>query len=297
LENSNKKQFFYLTKESVLQPLISRISEATVHRIPVESGQYFVGGFPKSGTTWICRMFASYHALPWFNMDDLVLGFNGVRHHHWDYHPSLADSVYVLRDGRDVMVSVYMNMVKGYLARSAALDDLGTRSAVKWLAQNGGRFARIAKRFHRLYGGQFDPMNTADNLPRFIESELQEPIIIEAKRPWHLHVRRWLDNSGSVIIVRYEDMLDEPESTLETLIRQYTNQEPDKADVAYTVERYSFKRITGRNPGQESRNSFARKGIQGDWRNHLNAEARAIFDDYAGDLLIELGYENDHSWV
>jgi len=40
-----------------------------------------------------------------------------------------------------------------------------------------------------------------------------------------------------------------------------------------------------------------RKGIVGDWRNHLTTdEAKHIFKELAGDLLIELGYEPDFDW-
>jgi hypothetical protein len=63
------------------------------------------------------------------------------------------------------------------------------------------------------------------------------------------------------------------------------------------VDSYSFERITGRKPGEEERNSFVRKGITGDWRNHFTREAAEIFDRWAGRLLIELGYESDREWV
>jgi hypothetical protein len=40
-----------------------------------------------------------------------------------------------------------------------------------------------------------------------------------------------------------------------------------------------------------------RKGVAGDWRNHLTTvEAKDIFKEMAGDLLIELGYEQDFDW-
>ena len=256
-----------------------------------------MGGYPKSGTTWICRMFAHYLALPWFNMNDLIIGFNGVMHHHWIYHPSLAGTIYVMRDGRDVMVSVYMNMVKGYMARSIALNDLGNRSAMNWLGSNLGRFATISKRFRYLYGKQFDPLNVTENLPKFVDAELEDPFIVEAKLPWHLHIRDWLDNSESVTFVKYEDMLDDAQSSLALLISQYADVDLNETDLTYTTGRFSFKRMTGRNPGEESRTSFARKGIRGDWRNYFNIESRKIFNEYAGDLLIELGYERDDQWV
>jgi hypothetical protein len=40
-----------------------------------------------------------------------------------------------------------------------------------------------------------------------------------------------------------------------------------------------------------------RKGVIGDWRNHFTEEACKVFDQFAGNELIRLGYEKDHSWV
>lgn len=39
-----------------------------------------------------------------------------------------------------------------------------------------------------------------------------------------------------------------------------------------------------------------RKGIIGDWRNHFTAEHKRVFKELAGDLLIDLGYEQNDDW-
>jgi len=53
----------------------------------------------------------------------------------------------------------------------------------------------------------------------------------------------------------------------------------------------SFSRLSrGRNPGAEDRRSFFRKGVSGDWRNHLSAETNARFLKTAGHWLRRLGY-------
>jgi hypothetical protein len=40
-----------------------------------------------------------------------------------------------------------------------------------------------------------------------------------------------------------------------------------------------------------------RSGKKSGWRSEFTAEHRKQFDAVAGDLLIELGYESDHSWA
>ena len=48
-----------------------------------------------------------------------------------------------------------------------------------------------------------------------------------------------------------------------------------------------------RNPGEENKHSFLRKGVAGDWKNHFSKEARQVFNKFAGRELIKLGYEVD----
>lgn len=53
----------------------------------------------------------------------------------------------------------------------------------------------------------------------------------------------------------------------------------------------------GRARGSEDVHSHYRKGVPGDWANHFTAEHAELFDQKYGDLLMKLGFEQDHSWV
>jgi hypothetical protein len=296
MQNSSKKQFLLWLKDSVVQPSMNRASRMTAHRYGAALSQHYVGGFPKSGTTWITRMVAGYMALPWIGATYFAFGMPGVVHHHWDYDPSLARSIYVVRDGRDVMVSTYFNVTKAYMLRKHALSELSPISPARIAGFTVGRFAVLSRRLEHLFGRNFDPADVRRNLPRFIEAEMQKPFIVEARSPWPQHVRKWLDSSDSFTCVKYEEMLADTRGTMAELLRDYLESEPVETDLDYVVRRYSFKRLTGRERGEESRSSDARKGISGDWRNHFTPESRSIFTHYAGDLLIELGYEPDDQW-
>ena len=72
---------------------------------------------------------------------------------------------------------------------------------------------------------------------------------------------------------------------------------PDGDRLKRICQKYLFKYQSRRNPGQEDRTSFLRKGIAGDWKNYFGREAREVFHHYAGNQLIRLGYERDDSWV
>ena len=59
-----------------------------------------------------------------------------------------------------------------------------------------------------------------------------------------------------------------------------------------------FKKLTGgRAPGEENVKSHYRKGVGGDWVNHMNEEHVAAFKERYGDLVLKLGYETDPGWT
>ena len=43
-------------------------------------------------------------------------------------------------------------------------------------------------------------------------------------------------------------------------------------------------------------NTFIRKGISGDWKNHFSEKNIAAFKLVAGDALLSLGYELNSDW-
>lgn len=256
----------------------------------------YVSGYPKSGTTWITKMVADYLEVPFLGASSFAVGKRGIIHSHWNYNPAWHPAIYVVRDGRDVAISVYMNVMKNYIARSNDLAELGKYSITTQIGTSLGRHAKVHKRLYETLGKQFDPWDISTNLPRFLEAEFSEPFIPEAKLCWPQHVNNWRGRDG-VLMVKYEDMLHSPVDTLSALLKPLASSPLDLEKIHKIVEHYSFVNQTGRRPGEESRNSFARKGIHGDWRNYFTSESAQLFYRYAGDLLIELGYENDNSWL
>jgi hypothetical protein len=90
--------------------------------------------------------------------------------------------------------------------------------------------------------------------------------------------------------IRYEDLVADTEGTLAGLF-QFLGVEVSEAVLAACRTQASFAKFSGgRNPGEENRSSFFRKGVVGDWRNHFSAEANAVFRERAGAWLDRLGY-------
>jgi len=90
--------------------------------------------------------------------------------------------------------------------------------------------------------------------------------------------------------VRYEDVVTNAVPALCELFA-FLGVPASLAIVERCVTEASFAKLSrGRNPGEEDRGSFFRKGIPGDWRNHLSAETNARFQKHVGGWLNRFGY-------
>jgi Sulfotransferase family len=90
--------------------------------------------------------------------------------------------------------------------------------------------------------------------------------------------------------IRYEDLAANIEQTLARIFG-FLNVAAEQSVLAQCRTAASFESLSGgRAAGQENLNSFFRKGIAGDWRNHLSEEANSAFRKHAGDWLDRFGY-------
>jgi len=92
------------------------------------------------------------------------------------------------------------------------------------------------------------------------------------------------------LLVRYEDLLSAPREQVQRLF-SFAGLPHEDNLVAEIVEKASFKNLSkGRKAGEQDSSSFYRKGVAGDWKNYLTAEAsRKVFRD-AWELMQQFGY-------
>jgi hypothetical protein len=103
--------------------------------------------------------------------------------------------------------------------------------------------------------------------------------IAEAARRWRnrLSARRRVDSAHlRYMELHYEDLIHLPEETLNRVLT-FLELPTSSAAILKQFNLYDHR--------------------VGAWRDILSAEEKRIFDREAGDLLIELGYEQDHSWA
>jgi hypothetical protein len=154
--------------------------------------------------------------------------------------------------------------------------------------------AALAEIFRKLYGPSFDPDDAVGNMPKFIEYQMTVAPTTRGVT-WQDHIRAWWDQPN-VGHVSYENLLVDGVNELSQAIEKAQGKPVDCRLVELAVERHAFKTETGRAAGEEHRGSFLRKGIAGDWVEHFSREAGEVFDQFAGQDLVDFGYESDRTW-
>lgn len=246
------------------------IRSAMVHSLSRAFPLYIVNEFPKSGGTWVGHMLSSALSVP-FPRNCIPKLESSIMHGHYLNSFGMTNVLCVWRDGRDVMVSWYYHCL---------FENEHSNRALVEVVRNDLKFD--------------DYKNIKSNLPCFIDY-----VFREQKHPnfsWANFVYKWYGRDD-VVHVHYEDLRVNTANELRRVVKELSGKEIsiDKAEEITTT--FSFARMAGRQYGEEKQNSFMRKGIVGDWKNHFTKDARKKFATYAGEILIEMGYESNNNWV
>lgn len=99
-----------------------------------------------------------------------------------------------------------------------------------------------------------------------------------------------------VKLFRYEDLFGD--NQLEAFVELMNHLEINisREVLSEVLGRIQFQKISGRETGKEDVRHHYRKGVANDWKNHLTDRHIDLIKSKAGDLLIDLGYEQDANW-
>lgn len=244
------------------------------HLFSSSTPYYLVSEFPKCGGSWVSQILSEYFDVPFPRNKNVSIFYRQslLLHGHNLYNRRFANSVYVLRDGRDAIVSAYFH------------DLIPNNRNPSWATEK----VRDELNFKELN-------DIKRNLPDFIEYKFER----WSKSLFHFS---WSDFVVSIIsnnanYVKYEDMLIDTPAAMTSVIEKITGVGVDLEKLEAICKKFSFQQQVKRQPGQEDSSSFLRKGIAGDWKDKFSNKACEVFDKHAGEALILAGYENDHSWV
>lgn len=108
-------------------------------------------------------------------------------------------------------------------------------------------------------------------------------------------MRSWVERGAGdpdTLLLRFEDLVGPRQGEVFEALFAHCHITMPRAVVRELLDDYSFAVISGgRRPGEEDRRSHYRKGVAGDWTNHLTAEHVERFRLLTGDLITRAGYE------
>jgi len=128
------------------------------------------------------------------------------------------------------------------------------------------------------------------------ETEITEKQVNETYGSWSQHVLSWTRKPHPAIyVMRYEDMLNEPEKTFGALARHLLFK-PNDEQLADTIERSSFEQLReqeekeGFRERPEQAKRFFREGRAGQWKDVLTPQQVQRIVDAHGEQMQRFGY-------
>jgi hypothetical protein len=246
--------------------------------------------FPKSGT----------HLL-----DQIVTGLPGRR--NFGAFLSSMTSSFQFRERTDASVKRFIagtvpgEIVRGHLFYDDAyVANLAERNFVHYIIYRDPRdvvaseahYLREMNRWHRLHP-YFRRLPSLEDAISLSINGFEPPI----PGLFHPNVRerfrryeQWLGHEGCLPI-RFEELRSEE---MPRVVRRMAEFYAARTTSPLDVDTCVTAMIAAVAP---ERSHTFRKGVKGGWREKFTPEDRCRFAEVAGDLLVQLGYETDDSWV
>lgn len=264
-----------------------------IHRYPVH--QIFVIGLPKSGTTWLHNMLLE---LPGFNPR---------------YYPSLSKKD---EEGRFLPESEYDNIDNSFFTHAPkhgysayrfhirASDrnlEILTRQANKWVVTYRDlRDVCVSRYFHYKSAPDNHYYPLYQRLPQQEAFDHTIEIMRTQFLPW---IQGWREAArrmpGQICEVRYEQLWSDTRNELERVLGFFGIRAPESFFENALATKISAPKDLKESLGDRTRfvkRNTARKGGTGGWREYFTESQKEAFKKFAGDFLIELGYEKDKNW-
>ena len=244
-------------------------------RVKLEKQQFFyIISYPRSGNTWLVNSLKDYLGAQRAEVGESV--YVGDR--------LLAnESMYLSIAGKynaDLPIGIKTHMYPGGFIEKGCLP-----SKVLYLLRDP-RDVMISYYFYQkgFIEKNEERVKNFDNedFSRFLKKNLAG---------YKTYTERWLKSEYEIKVVRYEEMKNAYEATLES-IQSYL-QLPVRMPIHEVKDKYvdNFRSVDGFTDVLKGNNmDFYRKGIIGDWKNYFDNNHLSIVNDMIGELMVELGY-------
>jgi len=245
----------------------------------LRSSDVFLGSYPRSGSTWLrFNLFEIFTGQP-ATFESVNRGMRGPGDHYWGL-PVLP--------GNGRLLGTHQRYRAEYKKAIYLVRDV--RDVVRsefWYEKERG----------------FGCSDFDDYLTNMLSGR-------KMYGSWQDHVRSWTHSKaaseGNLLLIRYEDMRQNPESVLSDLLR-FLGMPVDSALIRRAVDSNALQKMRAKEdalhskpekvrfperPQAPSREAgrFVRQGMVGGWREQLSDSQVDLIERYAGGALVELGY-------
>lgn len=272
---------------------------------------FFVGGMPKSGTTWLRLLLDSHPEIScrgeghFFNslaprLKAALIGHNQfVARKGQTIFPNMDQYPAFNTAHLDRLLTMAIAMMMNHAGGSAPIVGEKTPDNVLWFHSlanlfpaarfvaivRDGRDCVVSAWFHNL---RLNPAKLRATFPDFAG------FAATVAKDWTKSVEAGetfaAENPTRCLTVTYEALVRSPEAELSKVLA-FLGADIGQDTVRRCVEASSFANQTnGRAPGQEDRSSLFRLGLPGDWRRHFDEASVAAFDAHGGAALRRWGY-------
>ena len=236
-----------------------------------------VNEFPRSGGTWFCQLLSSATGIPMPELLPNIFAKRQILHGHFYYASPqrLKKSILIIRNPKDVLVSLYFHVTRE--------NDIGNRALVRRLREKN-----IAQ------SSLFE-----ESFAEFISYMSGKTVLGYS----YIEFMRKFSFSTDTII-KYEDLYDDPyEVVCKTVseLKLDVDHEKLRLKIAETNLKTSSKSSSFRESpsdysSQTSTNlpasmPFVRSGGYGKWVKYFSDDALSIYELHFGSLARDLGYD------
>lgn len=246
----------------------------------------FVAGLPKSGTSWLESMLASF---PGYTRVMIPEAIDHERRHGGTHDFDLPEGLFYRFDHRLAVLKLH---ARGSDWNVRLLDEAGLPYTVMYRDLRDvavSYYFYVCRTPWHPDHPNYRNLDVEEGLLRFARTLLPEYV------QW---IRRWRKerDEEKSRIVRYEDLLKDTESVFRAVTNLY-NLKANAGEISRIVDAHRFNRMSGgRGRGNQDRSSFFRKGVSGDWKKHFTSSVTKVFKEKAGQALVDFGYEEDENW-
>lgn len=299
-----------------MQPLLG---SEELQSLLASAGLFIVTGVTKSGTTWLQRMLDSHPQVACGGESKLNVFLTQLGPALRAYNETLVktnnkiyreQAIYQTL-GREAALEIMRYLFRDRLeaVRRAALAA-GKAGALRWIGDKDPDYKRELTTWRDILPEARVISTTRDGRDCYVSLWFhlypdRDPRAAENRSDFlgrlEGHAATWrdtmakfqkdaADHPGRHFAIRYETLLADALGEM-TRLFEWLDCDADETTVAGIVARNAFAVASGgRQPGEADPQSFLRKGIAGDWKNHFDEECNRLYCRVAGEALQKAGY-------